>query len=133
MYALSSTIHATTGASLQPSIESSVNDILKASWNITNGTVVPKTEDIVMKNGGRLVDATYAYADLADSSTIAQLLNNEVAAKIIRAFVNSATRILRHYNGQIRSFDGDRVMAIFIGEKKNWDAVRAAPLRVRLS
>lgn len=95
--------------------------------------VVPKTEDIVMKNGGRLVDATYAYADLADSSTIAQLLNNEVAAKIIRAFVNSATRILRHYNGQIRSFDGDRVMAIFIGEKKNWDAVRAAPLRVRLS
>lgn len=111
---------------MYPSIESSVNDIIKASWNITNGTVVPETEDIVMKNGGKLIDATYAYADLADSSTIAQSLKKETAAAIIRAFVNSATRIFRNYGGEIRSFDGDRVMAIFIGEKKNWNAVRAA-------
>lgn len=111
---------------MYPSIESSVNDIIKASWNITKGTVVPETDDIVMKNEGRLVDATYAYSDLADSSTIAQYLNNDVAAKIIRAFINTATRIFRNYDGEIRSFDGDRVMAIFIGEKKNWQAVRAA-------
>ncbi|MEI4745894.1 adenylate/guanylate cyclase domain-containing protein [Rhodococcus erythropolis] len=111
---------------MYPSIESSVSDIVTANWNITNGTVVPETDDIVMKNGGRLVEATYAYADLADSSTIAQYLNKEVAATIIRAFVNSATRIFRNFDGEIRSFDGDRVMAIFIGEKKNWNAVRAA-------
>lgn len=111
---------------MYPSIETSVNDILKASWNIKNGTVVPETEDIVLKNGGRLIDATYVYADLADSSTIAQSLLKETAAKIIRAFVNSATRILRNQGGEIRSFDGDRVMAIFIGDNKNWNAVRAA-------
>jgi len=111
---------------MQPSITSSVNDIMKASWNITDGKVVPKTEDIVLKNGGRLIDATYVYADLADSSTIAQSLTKEAAAKIIRAFVNTATRILRNQGGEIRSFDGDRVMAIFIGERKNWNAVRAA-------
>ncbi|WP_233716412.1 adenylate/guanylate cyclase domain-containing protein [Mycolicibacterium vinylchloridicum] len=79
-----------------------------------------------MKNGGRLIEATYAYADLADSSKIAQSLYKETAAKIIRAFVNSTTRILRNFGGEIRSFDGDRVMAIFIGEDKNWNAVRAA-------
>ncbi|OZG29802.1 adenylate cyclase [Williamsia sp. 1138] len=109
-----------------PSIETSVRDIMTATWDITEGRVVPKTDDIVMRNGGRKIDATYAYADLADSSTIAQYLDKEVAAKIIRAFVNSATRILRHYGGEIRSFDGDRVMAIFIGERKNWNAVRSA-------
>lgn len=114
------------GATLYPSIESSVNDIIKASWNITNGTVVPETDDIVMKNGGRLIDATYAYADLADSSTIAQSLKKETAAAIIRAFVNTATRIFRNYGGEIRSFDGDRVMAIFVGDDKNKKAVRAA-------
>lgn len=99
---------------------------MKATWNITNGTVVPETEDIVMKNGGRLVAATYVYADLADSSTIAQSLLKETAAKIIRAFVNSSTRILRNFGGEIRSFDGDRVMAIYMGDNKNWNAVRAA-------
>ncbi|GAA14944.1 hypothetical protein GOALK_120_00020 [Gordonia alkanivorans NBRC 16433] len=111
---------------MYPSIASSVDDIMAATWNITNGTVVPETEDVVMKNGGRLVDATYAYADLADSSTIAQSLKRETAAKIIRAFVNSSTRILRHFGGEIRSFDGDRVMAIYMGDDKNWSAVRAA-------
>lgn len=99
---------------------------MTAVWNITNGTVVPTTEDIVMRNGGRLIEATYVYADLADSSKIAQSLKKEAAAKIIRAFVNSATRILRNFGGEIRSFDGDRVMAIFIGDDKNWNAVRAA-------
>lgn len=109
-----------------PTIETSVDNIMTAAWNITNGTVVPETEDIVMKNGGRLVEATYVYADLADSSKIAQSLKQEAAAKIIRAFVNSATRILRHLGGEIRSFDGDRVMAIYMGDDKNWNAVRAA-------
>lgn len=99
---------------------------MTAAWSITNGTVVPTTDDIVMRNGGRLLDATYAYADLADSSKIAQTLKKEAAAKIIRAFVNSATRILRNFGGEIRSFDGDRVMAIFVGDDKNWNAVRAA-------
>lgn len=111
---------------MHPSIQSSVDDIMEATWNITNGTVVPETDDIVMKNGGRLVEATYVYADLADSSTIAQSLKKEAAAKIIRAFVNSSTRILRNFGGEIRSFDGDRVMAIYIGDDKNWKAVRAA-------
>lgn len=96
---------------------------MTAAWSITNGTVVPTTDDIVMRNGGRLLDATYAYADLADSSKIAQTLKKEAAAKIIRAFVNSATRILRNFGGEIRSFDGDRVMAIFVGDDKNWNAV----------
>lgn len=111
---------------MYPSIESSVDDIMKATWNITDGTVVPETDNIVMKNGGRLVEATYVYADLADSSAIAQSLQKEAAAKIIRAFVNSSTRILRNFGGEIRSFDGDRVMAIFIGDDKNWKAARAA-------
>lgn len=111
---------------MYPTIESSVDDILKATWSITDGRVVPKTEDIVLKNGGKKVDATYLYADLADSSKLAQSVTNEAAAKIIRAYINTASRILRRCDGEIRSFDGDRVMAIFMGEDKNWNAVRAA-------
>lgn len=114
------------GDILYPSIDSSVTDILKASWSITDGRVVPKTEDIVMKNGGRLVDASYLYADLAGSSKMANSLLKETTAKIIRAYINTASRILRNYGGEIRSFDGDRVMAIFMGEDKETKAVRAA-------
>lgn len=111
---------------MYPTIESSVNDILNASWSITKGTKVPTTDDVVMKNGGKLVDATYLYADLAGSGALAHKVNKEPTAMIIRSYINSASRILREYGGEIRSFDGDRVMAIFMGDDKNQKAVRAA-------
>ncbi|WP_230587706.1 adenylate/guanylate cyclase domain-containing protein [Rhodococcus erythropolis] len=100
---------------------------MTTTWKITDARVVPKTDDIVMKDGGRRIDATYAYADLAGSTKLVQsTLYDETVAKIIRAYINSATRIFREYGGEIRSFDGDRVMAIFIGDDKNRKAVRAA-------
>lgn len=111
---------------MYPSIQSSVSSIFNEPWNITDGTVVPETENVVMKNGGRRVDATYLYADLAGSSKLAHTMRKETTARIIRAYINAAVRILRYKGGEIRSFDGDRVMAIFMGESKNNDAVRAA-------
>jgi class 3 adenylate cyclase len=111
---------------MYPSIESTVGEIISTTWNITNGIKVPKTEDVVLKNGGKLVDATYLYADLAGSSKLAQSLKKEATAKIIKVYINTASRILKNYGGEIRSFDGDRVMAIFMGSNKNWNAVRAA-------
>lgn len=111
---------------MYPSIDTTVNEIFSSDWNITNGRTVPKTEDIVMRNGGRLVEATYLYADLAGSSKMAKTLKKETTAKIIRAYISSASRILRYKGGEIRSFDGDRVMAIFMGPDKETNAVRAA-------
>ena len=49
------------------------------------------------------MQATYAYADMAGSSALAQLCYPEVTAKIIRAYIGTATRVLRGYGGEIRS------------------------------
>ncbi len=111
---------------MYPTIESSVHDIFYAKWQITDGIKVPTTEDIVMKNGGRRIEATYLYADLAGSSQLAHSMLPETTATIVRAYINSASRIIRHYGGEIRSFDGDRVMAIYMGDDKSQKAVRSA-------
>lgn len=103
-----------------------IDGVLDAAWNITNGTVVPETDDVVLKNGGRRISATYVYADLAQSSTLAQTVNDEIVAKVIRSYLNAAARILRAKGGAIRSYDGDRVMAIFVGDNKNSSAAIAA-------
>lgn len=103
-----------------------IDGVLNATWAITNGTVVPETEDVVLKNGGRRIDATYVYADMANSSALAQAVKDEIVAKVIRSYLNAAGRILKHYGGEIRSYDGDRVMAIFIGGSKNTSAAKAA-------
>lgn len=106
--------------------KSGIDGVLKEAWSITAGTVVPETDDIALKNGGRRIDATYLYADLAGSSKLAQTVNDEIVAKVIRSYLNAAARILKHHGGAIRSYDGDRVMAIFIGSSKNSSAAIAA-------
>ena len=111
---------------MYPSIETSVGEIFATPLSVISGTKVPETDEIVMKNGGKLIDATYVYADLAGSTKLADTTFKETTATIVRAYVSTASRILRHYGGEIRSFDGDRVMAIFMGDDKNRKAVRAA-------
>jgi adenylate cyclase len=103
-----------------------IDRVLGEAWVITNGTVVPETEDITLKNGGRTINATYLYADLANSSQLAQTVQNTIVGKVIRCYLNAATRLLNSFDGKIRSFDGDRVTAVFIGNSKNTNAVKAA-------
>ncbi len=106
--------------------KSGIDGVLDKSWAITTGTVVPETDDITLKNGSRRIDATYLYADLAGSSKLAQTVKDEIVAKVIRSYLNAAARILKHHGGAIRGYDGDRVMAIFIGSSKNTSAAIAA-------
>lgn len=111
---------------LADAVGAAVRTVVRTEWNITNGLVVPKTENVTLHNGAVKVDATYLYADLADSTKAAQTLKPEVTAKIIRSFLNAAVRVIRHFGGQVRSFDGDRVMAIYMGEAKNTSAAKTA-------
>lgn len=103
-----------------------VNDVVDTAWSIREGRVVPATDGVTLKNGAVKLKATYLYADLANSSGAAQTFYRTVTAKIVRAYLNAATRIIRHYGGEIRSFDGDRVMGIFVGTHPNNQAVKAA-------
>jgi len=87
-----------------------------------DGRVVPTTEDIVLRNGAVKIEATFLYADLAGSAKLSKVCPWSTTAKIIRAFLDCSTRLIRKHGGYVRSFDGDRVMGVFIGGSKNSDA-----------
>lgn len=111
---------------IKDTVGENVDNLLSAVWSTRDGSVVPTTDSVVMKNGAVTLEATYLYADLADSSKAAHVLKQEVTAKIFRVYLNAATRIIRHHGGEVRSFDGDRVMGIFVGSGKNTNAAKAA-------
>jgi adenylate cyclase len=111
---------------LADEVQSGVDGVLTPAWKVTNGTVVPESEGIVLRDGAVKLDATYLYADMADSTGLAQNYKAEAVAKIIRCYLNAATRLIRARGGAIRSFDGDRVMGIFVGNSKDSDAAKAA-------
>ena len=111
---------------IDATIKSALDSILSEPWKITEPRDVPNSEAVTLLNGAASIDATYLYADLANSSGLAQKVSPESAARVVRMYLNMAVRVLRHYGGHIRSFDGDRVMAIFVGGSKNSSAFRSA-------
>lgn len=112
--------------SLKDEIINYINEIATVRWSdIPNGRVVPQPEDLGLGNKGILLDATILYADLKDSTTLA-MYDQKITAEVCKAFLGFCTKIIISEGGVIRSFDGDRVMGIFIGDYKNTSAVKAA-------
>jgi adenylate cyclase len=110
---------------MEDDLEKSVDSILKASWDITDGQVVPETQDLALANAGRKLEVTILYADLADSTELA-MYDQQIAAEVYKSYLLGTTKIIKSQGGQIRSFDGDRVMGVFIGNSKNTSAAKAA-------
>src|SRR5690625_811096 len=101
-------------------------NILYSEWDIQDARVVPKTEDVKQQDGAKRMEATYLYADLADSTFLAKNFDPEFAARVIRGYLRIAVDCIRGNGGHIRSFDGDRGMGIFLDGSRRNNAVQAA-------
>jgi class 3 adenylate cyclase len=91
-------------------LSNDIGTIFNATWNIRNGTVVPQTEDVALSNGAVKLDAVLLYADLFHSTELQRQFTNTMVAKVVRAYLSSMSRLIKHWGGAVRSFDGDRVM-----------------------
>lgn len=108
-------------------LESDVADIFATQWSMRKGEVVPEAEDIRLGNDAvTLEEAAVLYADLADSTELVQQRKSHFAAEVYKTFLHCASKIIKNNQGQITAFDGDRVMAVFIGSTKRSNAAKAA-------
>lgn len=110
---------------LKEDLTADIDGVLSQTWDIRDGTTVPTSETVALAGGGVNLKATMLYADLADSTTLA-MWDRRVTARIYKAFLAASTRIIRASKGDIRSYDGDRVMGVFLGDYKNTNAAKAA-------
>ncbi|HYD88643.1 MAG TPA: hypothetical protein VEA80_14305 [Vitreimonas sp.] len=106
-------------------IQNDVTSTVRQQWSIVDGQVVPQNENVALAGGAKKIGAVMLYADLADSTKIA-MYDKQIAAKLFKAFLATAARVVRMEGGEIRSFDGDRLMAVFVGDYKNTSAVKAS-------
>lgn len=110
---------------VEEELQQRTDAILSETWDIRDGQVVPETEDLALGNKAVRLVATVLYADLADSTSLA-MYDRRVTAKLYKVFLAVSSRLIRLRGGEIRSFDGDRVMAVFLGESKNSAAAHCA-------
>ena len=111
---------------LYDDLASTVKTIFHDAWTERNGAVVPESENLKMSNDAVKLDAAVLYADLSASTKLVDSFKATFAAEVYKAYLHCAAKIIRDENGVITAYDGDRVMAVFIGDSKESSAVRAA-------
>lgn len=112
---------------IKDNLTADVNNIFKSSWSETNAQIVPVPTAIGMGNQTKLLtEAVVLYADLDGSTSMVDSMKWEFSAEIYKTFLHCAAKIIKEEDGVITAYDGDRIMAIFIGDNKYDSAVRAA-------
>jgi class 3 adenylate cyclase len=110
---------------LKADLEKNVDEIIGTRWEKRDGREVPESKNVTFIHQAVLLDATFLYADLNDSTSLAGR-EKWLAAEVFQCYLSSVSRVILSESGAIRSFDGDRVMAVFVGDDKNSRAARCA-------
>ena len=107
-------------------IKKRVAETFRDGWDTSDGRVVPDTTSIAMGNAGVNLDATVLYADLAESTALVDTYSATFAAEVYKTYLYGCARLVTSLDGVITAYDGDRVMAVYLGKRKNTNAVRTA-------
>ena len=111
---------------LKDDLSKEVRDILRLDWKEREGRKVPEAENVQLGNDAVMINGTVLYADLAESTKLVDESTRKFAAEIYKCFLICACRVINNNGGVITAFDGDRVMAVFIGDSKNTSAAKSA-------
>lgn len=104
-----------------------VGAILKSNWTRRAGRVVPTANSVELLNNSAVeIEGAVLYADLAGSSKLTQEFKDYFVAEIYKSFLFATSEVIKNNAGEITAFDGDRVMAVFVGDSKCSNAAKAA-------
>jgi len=74
---------------------------------------VPSKSDLTLGETALLMETAVLFVDIRNSSVFADSHWKTTTAKTVNAFLNCAVRIIKNNSGQVRSFNGDSLLAFF--------------------
>lgn len=107
-------------------LRTEVEATFASTWTSKRSSVAPDDKTVTLANDGVTLDATVLYADLDESTALVDNYKAPFAAEIYKTFLRCAAKIIKAEGGDVTAYDGDRVMAVFLGDSKNTSAARAA-------
>ena len=110
--------------SLRQELDREVTKILADQWSEREGRVVPESTDLALTNDAVTLDGTVLYADLSESTSLVDSYTHKFAAEIYKSYLHCAAQKIKSEGGVITAYDGDRVMAVYLGNNKNTAAAR---------
>jgi class 3 adenylate cyclase len=112
---------------LADDLKAQVAQIFKDQWTTRKGQVVPEPDALQLGNDAvEFERATILYADLSGSTSLVNDYTWTFSAEIYKTYLYCAARIVRAEGGAITSYDGDRIMGVFVGDLQSTRAMRCA-------
>ena len=111
---------------LGDNLRAEVRKIFQEKWTTVSRGVVPESVDLELGNDAVTLHGTVLYADLDRSTELVDTKKAWFAAEIYKAYLVCSARIIESERGAITAYDGDRIMAVYTGKKRNDKAVRSA-------
>lgn len=104
-----------------------INEYVDQSYTQTETSLVPKKNDLTFGNTVKKIKhAKVFYIDLRKSKKILSDSTDFWSIKIHKSFLRIVIHCIEKRDGHVRSFNGDGVLAFFVGEKSASKAVKAA-------
>jgi len=104
-----------------------IKEYLNASYEKTETSIVPKKSDLTFGNTVKIIKHTKVfYIDMRKSRKILSDATDFWSIKIHKSFLKAVTHCIEKRDGHIRSFNGDGILAFFVGDNAASKAVRAA-------
>lgn len=98
---------------LKDDLSTEITRILDYDLQVTNFKRIPSKGDLTLGETAAKIQTAVLFTDIRNSSTFADTHWQKTTAKTINAFLNCALRIVKKNNGEVRSFNGDSLLALF--------------------
>ena len=108
---------------LKDDIVNRIDTYIQGEYDIQDTRRIPTAQDLGFRRHGRIVETAILYADLRGSSEVTERHRRHTTARIFKSFLYAMARIARSHGGEIRSFDGDRIMVVFPPDPSDENAV----------
>ncbi len=100
-------------------VENVVRDYLDGDYEVTDTTAIPDVENVAFGKKAKKMNMCTFCIDLRKSSDLLFYHKKQTSGKIHKAFRAVASRVVKNYGGQIRSFQGDSILAFWPAQYKS--------------
>lgn len=89
-----------------------VKGLLARKADVSQGRALPGIDDLAVMEG-RKIRAVFVYSDLHGFTKLVATQPENKSFVFLHTFVEMATRLTKHYNGEVMDVAGDRVLSVF--------------------
>lgn len=109
-------------------LENKVRDYLAGDYEVTETKTIPSVDNVPFGNNAKKMQLCAYCIDLRKSSELLTVHQKQTSGKIHKAFLAVASKVVLENGGEIRSFNGDSLLAFWPAYYKNQitTAVKAA-------